>query len=815
VSKTIAVKTKLLSASMLTATTGLALLAAAPAMAQSATAEAETGEETIVVTATRRSERLLDVPINISAIGASQLAEQRLNDVRDLGAFTPGITVTDTGPRGAGTIVMRGLSADDSSTFADNGNNAIGTYLGEVPLYLDFKLIDMKRVEVLLGPQGTLYGLGTLAGAIRYIPERPDASGISGYVHGRAFDVAEGDGIGYVLDGAINLPIVKDVLAFRSATGYFFDPGFIDYPFTVRTIGVSLPQPGPASNPLGTQAQQDANFVRREDVNYGKTFTTRNQLGLTVDNVNAYLSYVYQEVRTGGRQANGGGVLGEGLYEGPWRVTEPASRRSHLVSLEVEAQLGGFAQLVSATAYTDTKNTSSVDVTDLLLDLDYGYENFPAFTGFTRSFAISRQFNQELRLVSTHGGPFSWVLGGFYNEFRTRTSYREFIPGFAASPTGISFEVIPNADDNEYASFGRSLTKERAVFGELTWKVTPEWQITGGARYYSYDLSRIGGSTLPYLDGPITGDDDIPSSTGSAKANGFVYKANTSYKITPDALIYATYSTGYRIGGANTGAAPCVLPLNPDQQNICALPDELFFGPDETTNIELGLRAAFFGNRLTTNFSVFQVEWDGIQLAGTTLNGGIGITVNGGTARNRGFDFSFNAQVTDNFTLRGNYSYLDAKLTSDVQDLLQIRNSKVGSFRPKFSEVDVFAGDRLPGSTRHSGSLAATYTIPTGENETILNWTATYTGDILTRVGGRGFGETLPGYLTQRASVTYRADKFEISLFANNIFNKYAVTGVSNDLSRFGFVNSGVISRYYARSVLTPRVVGIEGRFNF
>ena len=536
-----------------------------------------------------------------------------------------------------------------------------------------------------------------------------------------------------------------------------------------------------------------------------------------MENRKAYLPYAYREVRPGGRRAKGGGVLGEGGYEGPGRVLDPATRRSHLGSLEVEADLGGIAQLVSSTALTFTRNDSSVDVTDLLLDLDYGYESFPAFTGFTRSNARSRQFNQELRLVSTHGGPFSWVLGGFYNEVRGTTSYREYIPGFAASPTGIDFGVIPNADDNEYASFGRSTVKERAVFGEVTWKITPEWQVTGGARYYSYDLDRIGGSTLPYYDGPVASDNDIPSSTGKAKANGFVYKANTSYKVGPNALVYATYSTGYRIGGANTGAAPCVLPLNPNQQNICALPDELFYGPDKTENMELGICAGLFNNKLNLNLSIFQVNWDGIQLSGTTLNGGIGILTNGGTARNRGFDFSFTAQVTDRFSLRGNYSYLDAKLTSNVPNLLQIRNSQDPRFRPKFSEEDVFAGDRLPGSAKNSGSLAANYLLPLVNGDDVnFNWTATYTGNILTRVGGRGFGETLPGYVTHRGAITYTMNKkLQFSLFANNIFNKYAVTGVSNDRSRFGFVNGGVISRYYGRSVLTPRVVGIEASMKF
>lgn len=789
------------------------------AFAQDAAQEAE-GERNaseIVVTATRRAVSLQDVPINISAIGAEQLSQQRLNDIRDLGAFTPGVTITDTGPRGAGTIVMRGLSADDTSTFADNSNNAIGIYLGEVPLYFDFKLIDMERVEVLLGPQGTLYGLGTLAGAIRYIPGRPDASKVSGNAHVRAFAMEQSKDVGYVVDATINLPLISDRLAFRSATGYFYDPGFIDYPFTVQQIGVSLPQPGPASNPLGTDAQRAANFRGDRDVNFGKTFTTRNQLGLTLDDLKAYLTYAFQEVRTDGRQANGGGVLGEGRYEGPWRVLEPQTRRAHLLSLEVEAQLGGIAELVSSTGVTWTKNSGGVDVTDLLLDLDYGYEGFPAFTGFTRSNARTKQFNQELRLVSTHGGPFSWVLGAFYNESKSRNSYREYIPGFAASPTGLAFGVIPNADDNEYASFGRSTVKERAVFGEVTFKVTPEWQITGGLRYYGYDLDRIGGSTLPYFDGAVASDDDIPSSSGEASASGFVYKANTSYKFSDSALIYLTYSTGYRIGGANTGAAPCVLPLNLNQQNICALPEELFYGPDETENIELGLRLGMFENRLNMNLSVFQVNWDGIQLASATQFGGIGILTNGGTARNRGLDYSFNAQITPEFSLRGNYSYLDAQLTSDVPSLLQIRNSQVASVRPKFVRVGVFDGDRLPGSAKHSGSLAADYRTPVGENGEInFNWTSTYTGNIFSRVGNRGFGQTLPDYLTHRAAITYRmGETYEVSLFANNITNEYAVTGISNDRSRFGFVNGGVISRYYGQSVLTPRVVGIEARFRY
>src|SRR6185436_12342793 len=127
----------------------------------------------IVVTATRRAVSVQDVPINISAVGAEQIDRQHISDIRDIADFTPGLTISDTGPGSVGTIVMRGLSADDTSATGDTYDNAMGIYLGEVPLFYDFKMLDISRVETLLGPQGTLYGLGTLAAAIRNIPNRP------------------------------------------------------------------------------------------------------------------------------------------------------------------------------------------------------------------------------------------------------------------------------------------------------------------------------------------------------------------------------------------------------------------------------------------------------------------------------------------------------------------------------------------------------------------------------------------------------------------------------------------------------------------
>lgn len=786
----------------------LASIAALPAVAQeapadtSADAAAEAGEgagNEIIVTATRRAISLQNAPINISAVTAESLKDQRVDDVRSLAAFTPGVTIQDTGPRSTGAIVMRGLSASDSSTFGANNDNTLATYLGEIPLYQDFKFIDMNRVEVQLGPQGTLYGLGTLAGAIRYIPNRPDPDRWEGLFHARVYDVAHAKDPGFVVDGVVNVPIIPGKVAFRSATGYYNDPGFMDYIYLLKQPGVSNPQParpGTFFGPIGTPQQIADNFYTYADANFEHTFTSRNQLGLyPFDGLKVTLSYVRQQTDTNGRQANGGGVFGTGKYEAPWRYLEPAKRTTDLYAAEVEAELGDIAQLVSATAFTRQKFKSSVDVTDLLLDLDYDYELFPAFSGYTRSNGENEQFNQEVRLVSTHGGPFSWVLGGFYNRLKTNSDYREIVPGYPA------WAGINRPDEVEYASFVRTDTKEKAVFGELTFQPIDALTLTAGGRYFKYDAYVIGGQALPLFQ-PFP-NINFRSREGETGKSGSVWKFNGSYKFSPDLMVYATYSKGYRIGGVNR-VAPCVLPLPPGQ-NLCALPNELSYQPDTTKNKEIGIRASLFDGKLRTTLALFHIDWDGIQLDGLTENGAIGITVNGGKAVSKGVEFSFNARPFEGFSVQGNWSYTDAYLTEAVPGLLKTRTG----------EFAALPGDRLPGSTKVSGSLGFNYEFPVGEDQMTLSWTSSFTGNIFTRVGARAGGEILPSYTTHRASIAYRLDEtLEFRVYADNIFDKYAVVSVSNDLSR-RIVNDGVVSRYYANSVLSPRKVGIEMTKNF
>jgi outer membrane receptor protein involved in Fe transport len=761
----------------------------------------------IVVTGSRRQTTLQDAPINISAVGAEQIARQRIDDVRDIADFTPGMTIADTGPGSTGTIVLRGLNASDSDTTGASYDDALGVYLGEVPLYYDFKLLDIARVETLLGPQGTLYGLGTLAGAIRNIPNRPNTDAFESEVHGRFYGKDHSGNFGRQVDGVINIPIVKDHIAFRSATGYYYDPGFIDYPLLLQTPGVSLPQPsGPVSV---TPAGYAANLTRRKDLNFEETITTRNQLLVQLnEDLKINFTYAYQQTRTDGGQYNSNGVLGTGRYESAGRYIEPVNRRAHLGSMEINANIADIADLVATTAYTDVKNRSQSDNTDLLLDLDYGYEAFPAFSSWNENENTRKQFNQEVRLVSRHGGPFSWVLGGFYNEQKRQSDYVEHVPNHP----WVAFGTQPNPDEVEYASFVKSKVTEKAIFGEGTFRVTPEWQVTAGARYFGYTSDVRGRSVLPLLGEPVS-PYDLEAAGGTTKKSGWVWKFNSSYNFTRDLMVYATYSKGYRIGGPNT-VAPCVLPLDPTQQNVCALPNEIQYGPDTTKNAEIGIRAQLFDRKLTFNFNVFQIKWEGIQVDSATLNGIVGITVNGGKAKSEGFETSFQIRPIPGLSVQGTYSYVDAKLTEDVPAIIAV-NSPAGTYPSSPIQLDALAGDRLPGSAKHSGSLGATYTLPFKDGNIVADWTATYRGDVVTRLGwDRAYGDKLPSYVLHRASLAYETERYSLGLFANNIFDKYAVASVANDRSRIG-LNDGVVLRYYKQTVISPRTFGIEARFKY
>lgn len=217
------------------------------------------------------------MPINISAIGDEQLARQRIDDVRDIADFTPGLTISDTGPGSTGAIVLRGLNASDTSANGASFDDALGLYLGEVPLYYDFKLLDIARVEVLLGPQGTLYGLGTLAGAIRNIPNRPNLESFEGEVHGKLLRQAAQQQARLSGRWRHQHPDHQGSPRFRSSTGYFYDPGFIDYTLLLQQ---TFRCPSPTA-PISSVRRAMPPTCAARTASISKTISTRNQPALS------------------------------------------------------------------------------------------------------------------------------------------------------------------------------------------------------------------------------------------------------------------------------------------------------------------------------------------------------------------------------------------------------------------------------------------------------------------------------------------------------------------------------------------------------
>jgi iron complex outermembrane receptor protein len=758
---------------------------------ETATADDGTPLETIIVTATRRDADVQDIPFNMVALGPQALDDLRIDNLAEFTRAVPGLYVPDQGPRASNLVTVRGLnvsSLNDSVSVGNGTGGTVATYLGDIPLYLDLKMIDIERVEALLGPQGTLYGAGTLAGAIRYLPNRPDAERFGAEAGGRVYSLGESDSLGADVWGTVNVPLVEDRLALRVAAGYLDDPGFIDYDYVVREPGVSNPN-APFD---GSGDDVDANLRREKDADGEETFTGRvGLLWNATDALEFNLTYYYQDQQVGGRTVNHDEAVGSGRYVSASRFVEPNDKTNHLGALEIVWDLG-FAELTSATGYSKFESFGTRDQTDFLMDLDYGYEDFPQFAAYATDDLDEKAFNQEVRLVSQGTQKWNWIVGGFYNRLQQDGIASEYTPGI---PEWYGFP--PGFPDLEYEAVSERTFEEMALFGELGYRLTDRWQVTAGARWFDYDDELALTTSFPFFDFVAaeknsTGDDD------------FIFKFNTSYDFTPDVMGYLTVSEGYRSGGINLGPV-CQEPI-PPTQTFCLSEDEVLIRPDTTTNYEVGLRSLLFDGRLLVNAAVYYIDWKDIQVLGTSDVGAVPITVNGGTAESRGIELTSRWSVTDNLELAASVTFNDAQLTSDAPGLVD--------------GADAFDGDRLAGSPEQQGTFLAAYSRPLDIGWTFeADYSFTAVGDVYTKVGLRNNGEVLPGWAVHGASVGLSNGPWRARLYADNLFDKYAVTSVRRDPSYVRLIErdglSPIPSRTYFQSMLRPRTIGLEFAYSF
>jgi iron complex outermembrane receptor protein len=826
--------------SLLALAGGMALVANAQDSGAAPTgAEGEMRAETITVTATRRAESVQDVPLNIAAVGGAQIEEQGFDELSDVLAYVPGINVVDRGGRQGNPIIVRGLNADGlgSGDGNNNGGGTVATYIGEIPLFVDLKLNDLERVEVLLGPQGTLYGAGTLGGAIRYIPTKPQFDGDTLDVRAEAYQYSEADDLSYKGGFTLNKTILPN-LAVRASLDYDNDSGFIDYPYVVKEIGVSDPDPD-----FSDPADVAANTYRIKDANSEETTSGRVAARWEpLDWLDGTMTYYFQKSEIGGRQGSSRqpGVP-TGDYELAKRVEEPNEITNQLLAAEITADLG-FAELTSATGISRFDDDGQRDQTDLLISLEYSYEAFPTFTSFTHEKGRENTFNQELRLVSKTEGPLNWIVGAFYNNSDVTSYSQEYTPGYA------DYVGFDRPDDLEYYSQFFSELKESALYGEIGYDITDKWSVTVGGRYYKYDLESFSDVDFPLFDsGPdylqpvgisamedsLKSDFAAGSPNGTERTsqsdNGTLFKFNTSYKFTPDFLSYFTVSEGYRIGDSNGIGECATYDPNDNQQGACALApgqqygpnlfssrDERQYLPDKTTNYELGFKSTLADGRVTLNGAIYFIEWTDPQLSSATINASIPITVNAEGAESKGFELNGSWLATDAFSIRGSYSHTEASLTAFAPGL-------VGTISPPgFGSVllDGEDGDRLPGSPEDQFSVFATYVMPlAGDRELTFNGGYAWQGDVLTRTGGLGDGVTLDSFGVANASAVYDAGPWKATLFINNLFDEYYETGIVGTplFNQVLTDDAGgpVYQRTHYAHVGAPRSIGVRFNYSF
>jgi iron complex outermembrane receptor protein len=615
-----------------------------------------TALQEIVVTAQKRQEKLHDVPMGVTAITSDDLDKQQLVSLEDLAAKVPGLSLTNIEP-GITRLTLRGQNVggvgSTVTTYIDDtpfgSSNALANGFGFTG---DFDTWDLQRVEVLRGPQGTLYGAGSEGGLLKYVTNAPDPTKFDAAVQVGGEDVAHGDTVGSG-KGMINVPL-GDRAAFRLSGYYENLPGYINDP----SLGES-------------------------DINRGYRDGLRAALLVNfTDNVSLRLNAFGQDLHTGGTPNTDVVGAGDLLLTPPANQLQPQSGDfnqqrfiNEPVAFDYRVYSGalnwnaGWATFTSITSYGTTNENGISDVSSTALapgvpaagtygDLATSLlalipppppAGATAVAGLAETEVINiKKFTQELRLASSGAQALDWQVGAFYTRESStleQTLQIFYIPTQAFTPLG-SLES-PTLD---------ALYREWAAFAEFTYHFSPQFDLGFGARWsenkQSSDESIIG-VLLASPPNPAT------VTTGDSSATDVTYSIAPRWHLSDDTMVYGRIATGYRPGGPND--LPPVVPAGVERS----------YQADKTTNYELGLRTDLLDKRLSVDVAAFLVDWKDIQLfefVETPGSPGYGINANGGTAQSKGIEWTFGyTPVTGlSFTLVG--AYVDAHLTSAAPD---------------------------------------------------------------------------------------------------------------------------------------------------
>jgi len=768
-------------------------------------AHAQQQVEEIIVTATKRESSIQDVPFSINVQTQQDIRRSGATNLEELSRNVAGLTVQNLGP-GQSQVAIRGVSAGQIVRDQPGVKEQVGVYLDESVISLslftpDFDLFDLNRVETLRGPQGTLFGSGSVGGTIRYITNQPDTEAFDASVELDLNTITDGEVGGHV-KGMVNLPFADGKAALR-AVGYTTEyGGFVD------------------ARREGGGVSEDVNSGNRTGARVALTFMPTDSLTITP-------RIVYQEIETDGfnRQE------AYNLYANPFTTTRPpvqlGEREQHLLldeefsdetllaDLVVEAAFDAFALTVTG-SFLERDILVSRDASALTgsVSVDVGMaEAGILLPSNLRDTTDLEQTTFEARLSSTTDGRWQWLVGAFLSDTKRDYAQRLPTPGYAAfldaavgaGTSADNANGYPDLDSPYSADLPYDI-EQFAFFGEVSYDVTDAFNLTVGGRYYDFDETRTitqGG----FFSSRFVGTDNTSS-------DGFTPRVLASLALSDTVTLNAQVSQGFRLGGVND-------PLN---LQLCTPEDEAIFGPfltyddEKMWNYEAGIKSTF-ANGVTLNAAAFYADIEDLQV---TLDAGTcssRVSFNVADAHTAGLEFELGAQPFEAFELSLAGSFLEAEFDSTVTNAF---GSILGG---------VEDGNRLASVPEFQLAATGTYYFPLafgGGTDAYLSATVHHVGDRITQptdqlagagdfVSGLPFGGAtgdevtsldleLDAYTLVNLSAGIIRDSWEAVLYINNVGDENA--NLSFDRERGGRARLGFRTNQ-------PRTIGITLRKSF
>ncbi|HVI32701.1 TonB-dependent receptor [Phenylobacterium sp.] len=737
------------------------IAAASPALGQTAASEGAaegTAVGEIIVTATRRNERLQDVPLSITAYTQETLEAKGIVGYEGLAQETPGV-VLNRASANFNNFTARGIATNG---YGANLQSTVAVYIDELPIstignttVLDTNLYDIERVEFLRGPQGTLFGSGSLSGALRILTKRPDPSGFDASVLVDYGIVGNGS-LRQRYNGMVNVPL-SETLAVRAVGFYRDEEGYIDNVGTgIRNANTLVSWGGR----MAVQWEPTERLTLKLMASYENN--KPEDSSLVSPSLGKYKRISDRPDLFQGQQAIYNATIDYRFDGATFTSSSSLSGFDQKFFVDLAGTFGGgIAFALDATAYMDT-------------------------------------FVEEARLASDPGGKWDWVVGGFFLDRRLDVDYN-----YRSSPAYLTRRGFTGLADEYYQrQYNHTKSQELAGFGEVTYRFTDEFWVTGGLRYGGFEAQSFveGGYTSNYLAaaltptfrGPLTITQVAPVTGVKAKETGPSYKVSISYKPVPQVTTYATLSTGFRTPVVN-GFAGRASVVNPADIIIPFGADS-----DDLTNYEIGVKGRWFDGRLSANLAAYWIDWENIQVQANRVSDSVQFATNIGKAVSRGLEFEIALAPAEGLTLGVNGTFIDAQVTKLTPTEAAISGAAEGVrlAAPKFQGAAyVNYGFDLSPEARANLSVVASHV-------------GSYPG-MFPYVPGRPgvisptYGYT-QAYNNVNAAFAVAFEKLTIGVYAENLLDSRKINYVHPEAflaSRFG--------------VQRPRTIGVRASYDF